>query len=492
MLKRVIYSIHRVLGTFLSILFLMWFLSGFVMIYHNFPRVTPQDRNRATGVLSADMPEIEEVLNRIYPDTLIQKISLKTTSYGQSVFEVSTKDSSYNLVADSSEFIQKVDYAQIEDYAQKWCSSDIVKVDTLKEVDQWIPFNRLMKDMPIYKFYFGDSQKHQLYISSRTGEALQFTDKDSRFWAWLGAIPHWVYFTSLRQDGELWNTTVIWLSGLGSIMCLIGFGLGIYMLVKQYRKKKNVGTPYRKFSYKWHHVLGFVFGIFVFTFVFSGMMSLASIPDWVIKESKPSGKRGMFGFSSMLKQKEYQLDYRAILLYYPNQVKAIEWTGFDKIPIYKVVTTDTIYVLDASANNITSLFLTEQMVNDKYTSQHKEPITLSLITEYDNYYVDRKNKLPLPVYKVDVSDADKTTYYVNPQTGDVRSFTTKSRVHKWMYQGLHSFNFKFLVEHPILWNLVMWVTMIGGTLVSLSGVLLSYKYLRRKFKRLTRKNCKKE
>ena len=488
MLKRIIYSIHRVLGTFLSILFLVWFLSGFVMIYHNFPRVTPQDRNRTTGVLSADMPEIGEVLNRIYPDTLIQKINLKTTSYGQSVFEISTKDSSYNLVADSSEFIWEVDYTQIEKYAQKWCTADIVQVDTLNEVDQWVPFNRLMKDMPIYKFHFGDTQKHQLYISSRTGEALQFTNKDSRFWAWLGAIPHWVYFTSLRQDGELWNTTVIWLSGLGAVMCLLGFGLGIYMLVKQYRKKKKLGTPYRKFSYKWHHVLGFVFGIFVFTFVFSGMMSLASIPDWIIKDSRPSVRREI----SMLNPEEYQLDYRAILLYYANEVKGIEWNSFDKTPIYKVVTTDSTYVLDGSVNNIVPLSLTEQKVKDKYTRQYAEDIVLSVMSEYDNYYVDRKYKLPLPVYKIDIDDVDKTTYYVNPKTGDTRIYTTKGRIQKWMYQGLHSFNFKFLVEHPIIWNLVMWVTMIGGTLVSLSGVLLSYKYLRRKYKRLTRKNCRKE
>lgn len=489
MLKRIIYSIHRVLGTFLSILFLVWFLSGFVMIYHSFPRLTPQDRNRITGVLPADMPDLGEVLNRIYPDTIIQKISLKTTNYGQSVFEISTKDSSYNLVADSSEFIRKVSYAKIEDYARKWCSAEILKVDTLREVDQWIPFNRLMKDMPIYKFHFDDSEKRQLYISSRTGEALQFTDNDSRFWAWVGAIPHWVYFTSLRQDGELWNTTVIWLSGLGSVMCLFGLGLGIYTLVKQYRKKKKLATPYRKFSYKWHHVLGFIFGIFVFTFVFSGMMSLAGIPDWVIKENKPSGRRRMFGSSSMLKPKEYQLDYRAILLHYPNRVKGVEWAGFAKTPIYKVVTTDSIYMLDASTNSITPLLLTEQTVRDKYKSQHKEPITLSVMTEYDNYYVDRKNRLPLPVYKVDVDDADKTTYYVNPQTGDVRSYTTKSRVHKWMYQGLHSFKFKFLAEHPVLWNIVVWGTMIGGTLVSLSGVSLGYKYLRRKYKRFTKKKC---
>jgi len=37
MFSRIMFTIHRVLGTLLSVLFLMWFVSGIVMIYHGFP-----------------------------------------------------------------------------------------------------------------------------------------------------------------------------------------------------------------------------------------------------------------------------------------------------------------------------------------------------------------------------------------------------------------------------------------------------------------------
>ena len=38
LLTKIMQFIHRILGTALSILFLVWFLSGLVMIYHTFPR----------------------------------------------------------------------------------------------------------------------------------------------------------------------------------------------------------------------------------------------------------------------------------------------------------------------------------------------------------------------------------------------------------------------------------------------------------------------
>ena len=46
--------IHKVLGTLLSILFLVWFLSGLVMIYHSFPQVNPYDRLKKMDPLSPE------------------------------------------------------------------------------------------------------------------------------------------------------------------------------------------------------------------------------------------------------------------------------------------------------------------------------------------------------------------------------------------------------------------------------------------------------
>ncbi|MDO4180389.1 MAG: PepSY domain-containing protein, partial [Bacteroidales bacterium] len=44
MITKLFYTLHRILGTLLSILFFAWFVSGIVMIYHGFPRVGQQQK----------------------------------------------------------------------------------------------------------------------------------------------------------------------------------------------------------------------------------------------------------------------------------------------------------------------------------------------------------------------------------------------------------------------------------------------------------------
>lgn len=487
MVRRIIFSIHRVLGTILSILFLVWFLSGFVMIYHKFPRISVGDRDRVAQAIPVDVPDIDSVLQHIPTESKLLGISLRTL-HGQEVYSISTTDSTYQLTSDFRQASMALTYNQLESYAKRWCAADIAKVDTMYDIDQWIPFSRLRADVPIYKFYFNDSNRHQLYVSSKTGEALQFTDKDSRFWAWLGAIPHWVYFTSLRQDTQTWSTVVVWLSGLGSIMCLAGLVAGVWVFCKRYRAKKKFQSPYKKIAYKWHHILGFVFGFFTFTFVFSGMMSLASVPDWVVKVHNPDIAQNLRQQPLPAGMHSYKLDYRTVLAAYPNRVKSVEWSGFYTTPTYKVRVGTELLTLDASVDTIKPLALTEEAVKERFAKLHAgDSIAISLMTAYDSYYLSRKGMLKLPVFKVSVNDADNSTYYVNPKTGDTRYFNSKSRVQRWMYQGFHSFSMKFLTDRPVLWNIVMWTTMLGGTLVSATGVWLACKWVRRKLKWLKKR-----
>ena len=51
-ITKLMYSIHRILGTLLCILFLMWFLSAFVMMYHRFPRVSAKEKMQKLDMLS--------------------------------------------------------------------------------------------------------------------------------------------------------------------------------------------------------------------------------------------------------------------------------------------------------------------------------------------------------------------------------------------------------------------------------------------------------
>ena len=483
-LKNILYSLHRVLGTILSILFLVWFLSGFVMIYHSFPRVTNEQKHEHMDVLPQNTLSPDSATKTLPAATMFLKFSLKSYA-GKPFYEGLSMEGLTRISADCTTMSERVgitpSYNQIENYASRWCKADIMQVDTLRELEQWIPFSYLKKDFPIYKFYFEDEEKHQLYISSQTGEALQFTNEKSRFWSWLGAIPHWIYFTSLRQNTQLWSDVIIWASGIGCIMCIVGLIMGVHSYIKQYRRKKKWQTPYKKFSYKWHHILGLVFGVFVFSFAFSGMMSLADVPQWMVKVHNPSIQEQMM-FPNPVILGNYKLNEQKVLSTYSEEIKSIEWASYGQIPLYKIIVGDEQLTIDASGDSLKLLNLGEQEIRANLSLVHTEPISISLITEYDNYYTAKKNRLSLPVYKVDIADADNSTYYINPKNGNTQYFNTNSKVHRWTYQALHSYNIEFLTKYPVLWNIIMWVTMIGGTFVSLTGVWLGFRYIKRKIK----------
>lgn len=432
-------------------------------------------------IISGDILSVDSIVKK--SGNTITKLNLQSYA-NKPFFEVSSGKNSNRFFAGSSVEIETTpSYEQIQEYAQRWNAAAITRVDTLRELDQWIPFGHLRKEFPIYKFYFSDEDKHQLYISSQTGDALQFTDKNNRFWAWIGAIPHWVYFTSLRQNSQLWVDVVVWLSGIGSLMCLTGIILGIRSYIVQYRKSKKLATPYKKFIYKWHHILGFVFGIFVFTFVFSGMMSLANVPQWIVKVHDSDIEKKLYT-PEPIRLQNYVLNYHKIFDKYPNEVKSIEWASFGDKPIYKVVINNRLVAIDASSDEVKDLLLDKQDIKNRLTAIHSDSVTVTLMPEYDNYYVGLSDHLPLPVYKAEINDADGSTYYINPKNANTRYFNTNTKVRRWSYQALHTFKFKLTAENKVLWNVLMWTTMIGGTIVSISGVWLGFRYINRKIKKL--------
>ena len=108
------------------------------------------------------------------------------------------------------------------------------------------------------------------------------------------------------------------------------------------------------------------------------------------------------------------------------------------------------------------------------------------MTDWDSDYYSHRGMLTLPVYKVVVSDELHTRHYFNPETLYHRQIDDNSRLRGILYSGLHRLNFKFLVDRPIVWNVVMYVLLIGGTFLSLSGVVLMLKWLGRIIRKVVR------
>lgn len=86
MINKIIYSIHRILGTLLSVLFLMWFVTGLVLMYHTFPKVNNKQKTKVLDTLSvAHLPDFNSVLHQI-PDSMLEGTIRLISSWAKQSF----------------------------------------------------------------------------------------------------------------------------------------------------------------------------------------------------------------------------------------------------------------------------------------------------------------------------------------------------------------------------------------------------------------------
>ena len=101
MINKIIYSIHRILGTLLSILFLMWFVTGLVLMYHTFPKVNNKQKTKALDTLSiAHLPDFNSVLHQI-PDSMLEGTIRLDQFLGETKFHVQAGKTECIIPADS-------------------------------------------------------------------------------------------------------------------------------------------------------------------------------------------------------------------------------------------------------------------------------------------------------------------------------------------------------------------------------------------------------
>ena len=226
--------VHRWAGVALVMLFLLWFPSGIVMMYWDFPSVRAEDR------LERSQP-LDGATVRFSPTGAYAVLGLRqpTTSAvlnlfdGRPVYRFRSGRAERMVYADTGVEQLSVTPDMAAHIASAWTgrSLDGVRVESLDEVDQWTVQGALRNTRPLWKYSFPDGE--QVYISGKSGEVVQYTTTRSRFWAYLGAIPHWLYFTPLRKHQPQWSRFVIWTSGAATVTALIGVAIGIWILARE-------------------------------------------------------------------------------------------------------------------------------------------------------------------------------------------------------------------------------------------------------------------
>ena len=258
-------------------LFVLWFTSGVVMMYWGFPSVTAQDRLDRSPALDASRI-------RLSPAEAYAKLGVRhpptqarlNTFDGRPVYRFRAGRDERLIYADTGQEQTEVSQAMIQRVASVWAGQPIraANIQQVKEVDQWTVQGPLRSLRPLWKYSWPNGE--QVYINGLTGEVAQYTTTQSRFWAWLGPIPHWLYFTPLRKNQAAWTQSVIWSSGIGAVVAMLGIAVGLIMYSprKRYRFEGTpVSIPYQG-QKRWHMILGLVFGLAAVTWAFGRSSSV--------------------------------------------------------------------------------------------------------------------------------------------------------------------------------------------------------------------------
>lgn len=483
--KKWLQMTHRYLALVLNLGFLSWFLSGFVMMYRDFPALN-LDRS-----LALHRPLSSEAI-RLSPQRAMESSGLEAPLLSVRVDMVSNRPvyrfqnmqgQTGTVYADTGEPLV-MDAALARRIATECLQqpASVAGVEQMTERDQWTPSADYMEHMPMYRVQMNDAARTVLYVSSPTGEIVQMLNAQDKFWAWLGPIPHWMYFRDLRIRSNLWRQVVLWGSALGVVVCLTGILQGIIRYER--RKRFPAFSPYSKWWFRWHHYTGFIFGIFVLTWVFSGLLSMNPL-RWVPERSLSDQENIQWQGSALDLQTLERSPAQAVEILSAGHgpIRELCLKEFQAHPCYLAYFSEAKTLLlpaDTAASEPLIRFSEAELlaavasINPAPIAEHR------LLTEYDAYYYAKFKDQPLPVFRVKMKDASETWYYIDPRTGSVvDKYQTLSRLNRWVYHGLHSLDFPQIYFQRPLWDVIVILLMTGGLSVSLTGVILFIRWMKR-------------
>ena len=502
--------VHRYLGLAFCLIFVIWFASGIVMVYKRMPEYTAEER-------LARMPALDAAGFSITPAQALEAAGFSsaprrvvlTSFQGRPVYRFFVDFGSSTVYADDGSFVDVVDREgalAIAARAFPESRSTIQYLAGLEEPDQWTINNRFENSGVLHHIGLGDDAGTELYIAEGTGEITQKTDSSSRFWGYLGPVMHWFYFTPLRaQRAPLWNNLIVYGSVVGCILCILGIVIGVYRFSASRRFMRGTSmSPYVGWL-QWHHYAGLLFGVFTFTWTFSGLLTMTPF-NW-FDQGGPTGQQvrairgegvdlAAFNVPPGAALAEFQKRFQ------PKEVELLQFMGEPFYAAYEradfsnrahqdavryVAPGATLARVLVTANGDTPRVKENGFTQDELlAAAHAampgmEPIEVTWLTDVDNYYYQRTGGLRLPALRAKFDDPEETWLYLYAGDGSlVQSESRSSRAERWLYQGLHSLDFPWLYQTPWLWYPLIIALSLGGLALSLTSMIVAWRFLRGK------------
>jgi len=475
--------LHRWLGITTSLFFLLWFTSGIVMMYAEMPELSESERLEALPSLDIGRAQLSaaQAIDRAQLDE-VSAIRL-TSLFGRPVWRMRPPFGPWSLVfADTGELRYGFQYDEAQDSIRPFLTPGAHPrlVAALSEPDQWTLEGNFGGLKPLYHVTFDDPASTELYISSVTAEVVLRSTRRTRMLAWMGAIPHWIYLTEIRQHAAFWRQLVIWLSGTGCAVALLGLAVGIWRSIQRQgniaRRSLRDVSPFAGMM-RWHHWAGLIFGILTFTWVFSGLLSME--PGEYSTGSVPTSEQSAAFSGEELDYHAFDAPPSQLLASHPlaREVQIRQVAGR---PYYLIAEAGKPQQLIDGTGQPVEPFPDTFLIAAAHIAVPENAITEQVtLRDYDWYYYDRSRQRPLPVLRVKFDDPPRTWLYIDPQRGVIEArYDHSGRVTRWLYHGFHSWDFPFLYSRRPAWDILVITFCLGGILLSISGVVIGYRRLR--------------
>lgn len=502
--RRWLFIIHRWAGIALCLFMALWFVSGVVMMYVGYPRLTQLERlghlppltlpstccvsaGQAYLAARSTLPSVKHARATKAEDALPE---LKLAMIGNTPYwlvgEGRNRQTAVNAVTGAAS--ERFDEVHALVAAGKFGGTSRPTLIEAVHQDIFTVTSTLEPHRPLFRIALNDTEGTEVYVSSRTGEVIRDSTRLERGWNYAGSILH--YFYPLKGEFfDKWRRDIIIYTSLaGTILAILGVWIGFLRWRFNGRFTSGSRSPYRGGWMRWHHISGLIFGLVTITWAFSGMLSLN---PWKVFETGGAKPKLAAFAGTDLNGVHFALPPQEAIARAGFPVKEIGVQLFDGRPYYVLRAGDgftkIILADDPGATNRPQEMLPDATLLAAATRLMPDhTITrMTRLDSYDNYYYYRQphnmgGQIPrrLPVLRVEFDDPEHTWVHIDPYTASVfNRLDDRGRVKRWLFTFLHSFDSRGFVEQRPMWDVTLILLSIGGFVLCTSGIVIGWRRL---------------
>lgn len=489
-MKRTVYLIHRWTGIGMCLLMAIWFLSGVVMLFVGYPKLTPWERLAALPALPPDACCIapEQALASAAKPGALKSLTLSSVA-GKPAYILQAADGAMRAIdAANGRPIAAREQQLALASANAYAGGAAAAYGGTVTEDRWTHSRLLNPHRPLHVVELRDTAHTRVYVSSATGQVVLDVPRAERYWNFVGAWLHWIYLLKNQPTDPVWTWTLIVLSALAVLSATTGIVNGIWRWRFVGRYKNGTCTPYREAYMRWHHMLGLVFGALLFTWVLSGLMSMNPIGMFDAKGMRPDTVAMQDGNPVAIRLPQASTALLAALAQHGFIANELEWKVLGGQP----------YVLARDMTNATRLLMAagsgvavlDQLPADQLLAAARKlfpyPVaTVEILTSYDVQYYRRGeasmyggNERRLPALRIRYADPHGTWVHLDMHTGHVElSVDRAQRAGRWLFNLLHSWDLPSLLDLNWLRDAAIICASLGGLLLSVTACVIAVRRL---------------